>query len=68
MVVFGSFSSFSNIYLFKVNKRNTTKMCEIRSKLTIKTPEWHQWHRSGVFIVNFESIFTAFSSVSIVDF
>ena len=29
---------------------------EICSKLTIKTPERHQWHRSGVFIVNFEHI------------
>ena len=26
------------------------------SKLTIKTPERHQWRRSGVFIVNFEHI------------
>ena len=26
------------------------------SKLTIKTPEQRQWHRSGVFIVNFEQI------------
>ena len=25
-------------------------------KLTIKTPELHQWHRSGVFIANFEHI------------
>ena len=24
------------------------------SKLTIKTPELRHWHRSGVFIVNFE--------------
>ena len=31
-------------------------MCKIRSKLTIKTPEWRQWRRSGVFIVNFEHI------------
>ena len=33
-----------------------SKRCEICSKLTIKTPEWGQWHRSGVFIVNFEHI------------
>ena len=33
-----------------------SKWCEICSKLTIKTPEWGQWHRSGVFIVNFEHI------------
>ena len=29
----------ANIYLFKVNNRNTRKKCEICSKLTIKTPE-----------------------------
>ena len=29
----------SNIYLFKFNSRITRKRCEIRSKLTIKTPE-----------------------------
>ena len=28
-------------------------MCQ---KLTIKSPEQRQWHRSGVFIVNFEHI------------
>ena len=41
----------ANIYLFKVNNRNTRKKWEICSKLTIKT---RQWRRSGVFIVNFE--------------
>ena len=45
----------ANIYLFKVNNRNTRKRCEIFSKLTIKTPEWRR-HRSGVLIVNFENI------------
>ena len=39
------------IYLFKVNNENTITVCEICSKLTIKTTE-----RSGVFIVNFEQI------------
>ena len=39
-------SSPANIYLFKVNNRNTRKRCEISSKLTTKT---HQ-----CFIVNFE--------------
>ena len=34
-----------NIYLFKFINRNTRKRCEIR-----------QWHRSGVFIVNFKHI------------
>ena len=29
----------ANIYLFKVNNKNTRKRCEICSKLTIKTPE-----------------------------
>ena len=38
-------------YLFKVNNRNTKKICKICSKFAIKTPE-----RSGVFIVNFELI------------
>ena len=28
-----------DIYLFKVNNRSNRKMCEIYSKLTIKTPE-----------------------------
>ena len=32
----------ANIYLFKVNNRNTRKRCEICSKLTIKTPERRQ--------------------------
>ena len=31
-------------------------MFEICSKLTIKTPERHQWRCLGVFIVNFEQI------------
>ena len=43
----------SNIYLFKVNNRNTRKRCEICAKLTIKTQERRH---SGVFIVNFEHI------------
>ena len=34
----------ANIYLFKVNNRNTRKRCEICSKLTIKTPERRHWH------------------------
>ena len=45
-----------NIYLLKVNNRNTKKSCEICSKLTIKTPEGHQRRLSGVFIVSFEHI------------
>ena len=49
------------ICLLKVNIRNTRGRCEICSKLTIKTPERRQWHRSGVFIVNFEHISLAIS-------
>ena len=44
------------IYLFHVNNRNTRTMCEICSKLIIKTPEQRHWRRFGVFIVNFEQI------------
>ena len=39
----------ANIYLLRVNNRNTRKKCEICSKLTINTPE----QRYGVFIVTF---------------
>ena len=38
----------ANIYLFKVNNGNIRAMCEITSKLTMKTP------CSGVSIVDFE--------------
>ena len=40
-----------SIYLFKFNNANMRTMCEICSKLTIKTPERHKLHCSGVFIV-----------------
>ena len=43
-------------YMFKVNSRNTRARCEICSNLTIKIPEWRQWRRSGIFIVNSEYI------------
>ena len=36
------------------------KRCEICLKLTIITPGRHQWHCSGVFIINFEHIHTFF--------
>ena len=45
-----------NIYLLKVNNRNTGTRCEICSKLTIKTRERPQWRRPHVFIVNFDHI------------
>ena len=43
-------------YMFKVNNRNTKTRCKICLKLTIKTPEWRQGRRSGVYIVNFKHI------------
>ena len=46
----------ANVYLFKVNNRNTRKRCEIGSKLTIKISERLHWRCSDVFIVNFEHI------------
>ena len=45
-----------NIYLLKVNNKNTRKRCEIYSKLIVKGPKQRQWRRSSVFIVNFEHI------------
>ena len=57
-----------NTYLFKVNNRDTKKMCEIRSKLTIKTPEQSPLRHSGIFVFNLWIYFTPFSSVSIVSF
>ena len=47
----------ANIYLFKVNNKNTRKRCEICSKLIIKTAERR---RSGVFIVDFKIFHTFF--------
>ena len=41
----------ASIYLFKVTNKSTRKKCEICSKLSVQTPERHQWPRSGVFIV-----------------
>ena len=51
----------ANIYLFKVNNRNTImwNIFKVNNKNT-------NWRRSGVFIVNFERISHPFSSVSIV--
>ena len=49
----------ANIYLFKIDNKNTRKRCEICSKLTIKTTERRHWPRI---------YFTSFSIVSIVDF
>ena len=46
----------ANIYLFKLNNKNTRKRFEISLKLTIKTPVRRPWHCSDVFIVNSEHI------------
>ena len=46
----------AEIYLLKVNYRNTKKKCEICSELTIETSEQGHWRGSDVFIVNFEHI------------
>ena len=40
--------------MFKTNNGNTKTRCELCSELTKNTPEPLYWHRSGVFIVNFE--------------
>ena len=48
---FGRNCSLDNIYLFKVNNKNTRERCEIYSKLTIKIPDR---------IVNFEHILHLF--------
>ena len=45
----------ANVYLFKVNNRNTRKKFEISSKL-IKTLEQCHWRISCVSIVDFEQI------------
>ena len=57
-------SYLTNIYLFKVNYRNTDKKCEQCSKLTIKTPE----RLSTVLFGNFGHISLHFFSVSAVNF
>ena len=41
---------------FTCSKSTVETMCEIFSKLTIKTSELLQWYLSGVFIVNLEQV------------
>ena len=53
---FNDQSNPASNYIFKINNKNTNTRCEICSKLTVKTPERRQLHRSGVFTVNFEHI------------
>ena len=38
-------------YMFKVSNRNTRTRFEIRSKLTIKTPQRRQWRRCCVLLL-----------------
>ena len=49
---------FKGLRLFPVGicNKDTRTMCEICSKLIIKTPERRQLHRSGVFSVNIKHI------------
>ena len=54
-----------NVYLFKVNNRNTRERWEICSKLTIKTSERRQWRRSGVFVTSFSKCLLGKSYVKI---
>ena len=43
-------------YLFTVTMETPKTICEICSKLTIKTSKRRHWHHSIVFIVNFDHI------------
>ena len=56
----------AGIYFFKVGNGYTRTRCEIRLKLTTKTSERRQWHRSAIFVVTFEHILQIVD-VSIVD-
>ena len=60
--------NLADIYLLKVNNRNSKTRCEIRSKLTIKAPKRRHWRRSGVFVVNFLHISHIVLVFSIVNF
>ena len=45
----------TGVYFLQVKNGNSSALCGICSKLTIKTPEQCHW-RSSVLIVNFEQI------------
>ena len=55
------------IYLFKVDSRSTRMRCEIRSKLTIKTPERHQLTLLRCIYCKILYTFHSLSSFCIVD-
>ena len=60
-LTFSGGSSFPvNIYLLKVNNKNTKKRCEKYSNLTIKAPEKTHWCCSSVFIANIFHFFLVF--------
>ena len=60
----GSSGFIANIYLLKVNNKNTKKRCEKYSKLTLKAPEKRHWCYSSVFIANiFHTFFLVFLSL-----
>ena len=46
----------AGIYFLEMDNRSTRVICEISSKLTIKTAERRHWRCSSVFIVTFERI------------
>ena len=48
-----------NMYLLKVNNRNTRKRCKICSKLTTKTPEKRHRHTFTYFAL-FASVFIGY--------
>ena len=50
----------AGICMFKVNDGNTRKLCEIGSKLRIKTPEQRHWCHSGIFMLNLNRFHTFF--------
>ena len=65
-LTFNNFNIFLvGINMFKFNKKNTGRKCEICWKLTIKTPEWHKF---AVSIFNSWAYFTPCSSSFKVDF
>ena len=61
------FTNCSGFSHCKVNSENTRLMCEICSKLKIKSPERRQQYCSVVFIANFEQV-SRFFTVSIAGF
>ena len=55
-IKFRSTICWASIYLLKVSDGSTRWISEICWKLTINTPEWFYWRRSGVFTVNVKHI------------